>query len=164
MNHSLTTAGSLQTVSSEFSCEMFINSFIFLIFCGDLADTTILKTAQKYDIWHTHWSRIYQHVSPDRCQRTGDVFKVSLYGKITAGSVVSVSTPNPVTLDHRFHCFQTARICFVTLPVMPLWREVKPVAPSWARWPLKPGDDTRLDPPQCRVTLHLAWVTLGWCG
>ena len=47
-----------------------------------------LKLHRNMIMWHTQWSKIYWHVSPNRCRHTGDVFKVSLYGKITAGSAV----------------------------------------------------------------------------
>lgn len=124
---------------------------MFLISSGDWADTAVLKIAQKRAPclildWYIQWSGIHQHGSPNRCQHTGDVFKVSLYGR----NHCWLSKCQCQVLCHWITAFIASK-----QPDSALFHcQQCPLALSWTRWPLKPGG-------QAPILLTLGWIHHG---
>lgn len=118
------------------------------------------------EIWCTVYCRIYQHVSPDPCQHTGDDFKVCLYEKITAGSVIKHQCQVLWLWISAFTA--SKRLCYIASDAPVKRNEVQgSYLGQMASQTCRSGcnlTDRRLDPPQSHITFHLAWVSLVWCG
>lgn len=84
------------------------------------------------------YCRLYQHVPPDPCQHTGDDFKVCLYEKITAGSVIKHQCQVLWLWISAFNASKRPDSALLYCQWCPCEDKIKSRAHTWARWALKP--------------------------